>query len=144
MAGLDRLDTGSRSRKVLIVMSDGGDNASRATLEQVIDRARRSDATIYTIGLFNPADRDANPDALKSLAEATGGQRYLPRSPGPLLRACQQIAHEIRSSYTLAFEPSTRDGRYHRLRVEVSQSDGRRLTVRTRPGYFAPAAPVEP
>jgi Ca-activated chloride channel family protein len=139
IAGLDRLEMGSQSRKVLIVMSDGGDNASRATLDQVLDRARRSDATIYTIGLFEAGDPDANPGVLKSIAQATGGERFLPRSPAPLLRACQQIAREIRSGYTLAFEPPKRDGRYHRIRVELNRPNGRRVDVRTRPGYFAPA-----
>lgn len=139
MAGLDRLDEGSRSRKVLVVMSDGGDNASRATIAQVLERARRSDATIYTIGLFDPGNPDANPGVLKSLAQATGGERYLPRSPSPLLLACERIARDIRSSYTIAFEPSKRDGRYHRIRVEVDRTNGHRLAVRTRPGYFAPA-----
>ena len=139
MAGLDRLDEGSRSRKVLIVMSDGGDNASRATLDQVLERARRSGATVYTIGLFEPGDPDANPGVLKALAQATGGERYLPRSAGPLLLACQQIARDIRSGYTIAFEPSKRDGRYHHIQVQVARADGRRLPVRTRPGYFAPA-----
>jgi Ca-activated chloride channel homolog len=139
MAGLDRLDEGSRSRKVLIVMSDGGDNASRATIDQVLERARRSGATIYTIGLFDPGDPDANPGVLKSLAQATGGARYLPRSAGPLLLACKQIARDIRSGYTIAFEPSKRDGRYHQIQVHVDRANGPRLAVRTRPGYFAPA-----
>ena len=139
MAGLDRLDEGSRSRKVLIVMSDGGDNASRATIDQVLERARRSGATIYTIGLFEPGDPDANPGVLKSLAQATGGERYLPRSAGPLLLACKQIARDIRSGYTIAFQPSKRDGRYHHIQVQVGRANGRRLAVRSRPGYFAPA-----
>jgi VWFA-related protein len=138
MAGLDRLDEGTRSRKVLIVMSDGGDNTSRATIGQVLERARRSGAIIYTIGLFDPGDPDANPGVLKSLARATGGERYLPRSAGPLLVACKQIARDIRSGYTIAFQPSKRDGRYHRIQVDVARTDGGRLTVRTRPGYVAP------
>jgi len=139
MAGLDRLDEGSRSRKVLIVMSDGGDNASRATMDQVLERARRSGATIYTIGLLDPGDPDANPGVLKSLAQATGGKSYLPRSAGPLLLACKKIARDIRSGYTIAFEPSKRDGRYHQIQVQAARANGRRLAVRTRPGYFAPA-----
>jgi Ca-activated chloride channel homolog len=139
MAGLDRLDEGTRSRKVLIVISDGGDNSSRATLEQVLDRARRSDATIYTVGLFEPDDPDANPRVLKSLAETTGGERFLPQSPSALLFACKRIARDIRSGYTIAFEPARRDGKYHRIQVDVDRTDGRRLDVRTRPGYVSPA-----
>jgi VWFA-related protein len=137
MKGLDRLDEGSRARKVLIVMSDGGDNASRATLDQVIARARRSDATIYTIGLFDAGDPDSNPGVLEELARTTGGERFLPRSAGPLLLACQRIARDIRSGYTIAFEPSRLDNTYHRVRVEIAGTNGRRLKVRTRPGYVA-------
>jgi Ca-activated chloride channel homolog len=139
--GLDRLDEGSRARKVLIVMSDGGDNASRATLDQVLARARRSDATIYTIGLFDADDPDRNPGVLKELAQTTGGERFLPASAGPLLQACRRIAQDIRSGYTIAFEPSGLDNTYHRIRVEIARTNGRRLDVRTRPGYVALSPP---
>jgi len=139
MAGLDRLDEGSQARKVLIVLSDGGDNASRASLDQVLERARRSDAAIYTIGLFDRGDPDANPAVLKELARTTGGEHLLPASAGPLLRACERIARDIRSGYTLAFEPSRNDGAYHRIEVKVDRTD-RRLNVRTRQGYVAPSA----
>jgi VWFA-related protein len=142
VAGLDRLAEGSRARKVLVVMSDGGDNASRATLDEVVDRARRSDASIYTIGLFDDTDPDRNPGVLGRLADTTGGERFLPRSTGPLLQACRQIARDVRSSYTLAFEPTLLDGKYHRLRVTADAEDGRRLIVRTRPGYVATGRPV--
>jgi Ca-activated chloride channel homolog len=140
MAGLDRLDEGARARKVLIVMSDGGDNASRATLEQVLDRARTSNAEIYTLGLFDSDDPDRNPKVLAKLAELTGGERYLPRAASPLLMACQRIAREIRSGYTIAFAPPARDGSYHHVRVSVERPNGGRFDVRTRPGYIAPRA----
>jgi VWFA-related protein len=144
IAGLERLDEGSHARKVLIVISDGGDNASHATLEQVVERARHTDATIYTIGLFEPGDRDANPGVLKALAQMTGGERFLPSSPGPLLVACRRIARDIRSGYTIAFEPSRRDGKYHHVHVDIDRSDGRRLAVRARPGYIAPSSGQKP
>jgi Ca-activated chloride channel family protein len=137
MAALDRLALGSRARKVLIVMSDGGDNASDAKLDAVMKRARDSNASIYTIGLFTDDDLDRNPGTLKKLAEATGGERYLPRSPGDLLRACARIAREIRSGYTIGYVPPDRDGAFHRVRVVVDPAPPRKLTVRTRPGYFA-------
>jgi Ca-activated chloride channel homolog len=138
VTGLERLDGGSRPRKVLVLVSDGGDNASAATLAQVLERARASNAAIYTIGLFDDTDLDRNPRVLKSIANATGGERYLPRSAGPLLQACQHIAREIRSGYTIGYVPPVRDGAYHRIHVEVTAPDNnRKLTVRTRPGYFA-------
>jgi len=137
MAGLDHLALGSRPRKVLLVISDGGDNASEATLERVLKRARESNVAIYTIGLFDENDIDRNPGVLKRLAETTGAERFLPRSPSELLRACAQIAREIRSGYTIGFVPPDRDGAYHRIRVVVEPARPRRLIVRTRPGYFA-------
>jgi Ca-activated chloride channel family protein len=136
--GFDHLDQGARRRRVLVLISDGGDNASAATFDQVLDRARRSNVTIYTIGLFDEGAPDTNPGVLKKLAEATGGERFLPRSPGLLIQACEQIAREIRSGYILAYEPPARDGAYHRLRVQIAGAD-RGLAIRTRPGYFAAA-----
>ena len=137
IAGLDRIERGLRARKVLIVISDGGDNASRATLEHALAKARGSDAEIYTIGLFDSDDRDKNPAVLAAFAEATGGARYLPRSAGPLLQDCERIAKNIRSGYTLAYEPPAHDGSYRRVEVTVESQDQRRIVVRTRPGYFA-------
>jgi Ca-activated chloride channel family protein len=143
MAGLDHLALGSRARKVLVVISDGGDNASEATLDRVLKRARDSNAAIYTIGIYDEDDLDRNPRVLKSLAQTTGGERFLPRSAGDLLRACERIARGIRSGYTIGYVPPDRDGAYHRVRVLVNPSPPRRLNVRTRPGYFAERRTVQ-
>ncbi len=137
VAGFDRLQQAARARKVLILMSDGGDNASHATAQLVLQRARRSNVAIYTIGLFDDSDRDRNPRLLKWLAHDSGGERFVPRSPGPLLTACEHIAREIRAGYTIGYAPPARDGAFHRVRVVVAPQDGRRVEVRTRPGYFA-------
>jgi len=137
MDALDRLANGSRPRKVLILISDGGDNASHATREAVLARARRSNASIYTVGILDPGDPDSNPGLLKSLARDTGGERFLPQSAGPMLTACERIAREIRAGYTIAYAPPDRDGAFHRVRVEVKPGAGRQVQIRTRPGYFA-------
>ena len=137
LAGLDRLDQGARARKALVLISDGGDNASAAKLDVVLQRARKSNAAIYTIGLFDADDPDRNPGALKSLARDTGGERFLPRSAGPLMTACQHIARDIRAGYTIGYAPPDRDGHFHRVRVQIEPADPRHLDIRTRPGYFA-------
>jgi Ca-activated chloride channel family protein len=142
VAGLDRLAEGSRPRKVLVVMSDGGDNASAATLDRVLVRARNSNAAIYTIGLFEDEDLDRNPGVLKSLANTTGAERFLPRSSGELLKACERIAREIRGGYTIGYIPPDHDGAFHRVRVDIQPSA--RLTIRTRPGYFAAGPAARP
>jgi VWFA-related protein len=144
MEGLDYLAGGNRPRKVLVVISDGGDNASDAKLERVLARARESNAAVYTIGIYDEDDIDKNPGVLKSLARTTGGERYLPRSAGELLTACERIAREIRGGYTIGYVPPARDGAYHRVKVEMAPSAARGLNVRTRPGYFAAGPPAHP
>jgi VWFA-related protein len=144
VAGLDHLALGSRTRKALVVVSDGGDNASEATLDRVLARARVSNAAIYTIGVFDSDDMDKNPGVLKALAHATGGERFLPRSPGELLQACVRIAREIRSGYTIGYVPPDHDGMYHRIRVVVQPPTSQKINVRTRPGYFAAGGSSQP
>ena len=147
-AGLDRLSASTRERRVLVLVSDGADNRSRATLADVLARARAANVAIYTVGLFDATSLDRNPGVLKELAAATGGERFLPRSPGLMLQACQRIARDIRHTYMLAYVPPDRDGTYHEVRVKIEPSTVRgersgragRLTVRTRPGYVAAAA----
>jgi VWFA-related protein len=141
MAGLDHAAASTRERKVLILVSDGGDNASHASLADVLARARASSVIIYTIGLFDRDDPDANPDVLKKLARTTGGERFLPPSAGPMIRACTHVAREIRSGYTIGYVPPDRDGTFHHVRVQVTPSDHRKFLVRTRPGYFAAEGP---
>jgi len=121
----------------IVLVSDGGDNASRADRDDVLAMAQQQNVTIYTIGLFNMDDRDADPGVLKKLARETGGERFLPRSPGPLLAAVEHIAREIREVYTIGYAPPEADGNYHRVRVTVNAPDAKHLDVRTRPGYFA-------
>ena len=134
--GLDRLEHATQTRRILLLISDGGDNASKTALGDVLARAKRASVAIYTIGLFDKGAADQNPKVLKSLAQATGGQRYLPSSPSALLGICERIAREIRSGYTIAFTPPMPDGLYHELRVVVSPGPDR-LVARTRPGYTA-------
>ncbi len=138
LAGIERVRAGTSPRKVLIVLSDGGDNASAARLKDVLARARQADVTIYTIGLFDETDFDRNPGVLKALAHETGGSAFMPETPSGLLRVCRRIAHEIRSGYTLAFAPPDHDGAYHKVTVHVRAPEGERYIARTRPGYVAP------
>ncbi len=76
IAGLDYLNAGSRPRKALVVISDGGDNASQATLDQVLARARKSNASIYTIGVYDADEVDKNRGALE-VARRRHGRRTL-------------------------------------------------------------------
>ncbi|HXC44449.1 MAG TPA: VWA domain-containing protein [Candidatus Dormibacteraeota bacterium] len=145
-AALEHLKRGNRDKKVLIVISDGGDNTSKHTLPQIMAMARQSDAIIYTIGIFDEQDEDRNPHVLKQLAKDTGGETFLPESLKDLAPVCERIAHDIRNQYTLAYIPINRkrDGTYRAIQVKASGQGRGRLSVRTRTGYYAPTASPSP
>jgi len=81
-AALEHVKKGNRDKKVLIVLSDGGDNASRYKLGQILTMAGQSDAIIYTIGIYTEEDPDQNPNALRQLSKATGGEAFFPIRAG--------------------------------------------------------------
>jgi VWFA-related protein len=136
---LEELQAGSRDRKVLIVVSDGGDNASAHSLDQVMKLAGQSSAVIYTVGLFDEEDPDRNPGVLKRLAQATGGEAFLPTELSDVVAICERIARDIRHQYTIGYVPThlTHDGTYRSIRVRARAKDHGSLSVRTRTGYIA-------
>jgi VWFA-related protein len=138
--GLRRLDEGHRTRKVLVVVSDGGDNASTTRFGEVLDAALRKDVVIYAIGIYDRNDREAKPDLLRQLADATGGEAFFPRAPGEVTPILERVARDIRSGYTVGYVPSAEaDGaRRRRVRVDVRSPDGRKLAVRARTAYISP------
>jgi Ca-activated chloride channel family protein len=142
-AALKQLKRGSRDKKVLIVISDGGDNASyRSNLKQTMTLAVESNAVIYTIGLFDESDVERNPGVLKQLAHATGGEFFQPETIREVVPLCAQIARYIRNQYTIAYTPTNaaQDGAFRAILVRAKSSGHDRLVVRTRPGYYAPGA----
>lgn len=133
---LDRLQTGNRDRKALLVISDGGDNASVSGLQQVLTKAGQSGAVIYTVGIFDPNDYEKNPAVLRKIAKATGGEAYFPAQHSDTVAICERIAADIRSQYTLGYVSSnaTKSGAWRNIRV-VAHSGRTKFTVRARPGY---------
>jgi len=138
---LKHLQKASRDKKVLIVISDGGDNASTHTLNQVLRDAGRSVAIIYTIGLFDEDDKDRNPSVLKQMAHATGGEAFFPEQTSEVVSICKRIAVDLRNQYTMAYSPTnqTFDGSYRTIKVTANGPHGEKLLVRTRAGYIASA-----
>jgi Ca-activated chloride channel family protein len=137
-------ESGKKTKKVLLVITDGNDNTSNETLEQLVRKARQSEVLIYCIGLLNdeePREGRAAKRALKALAEASGGLDYYPKTLSEIETITPQIAHEIRNQYILAYSPlnAALDGTFRAIKVTVNAPG--HLTVRTRNGYFANAAP---
>lgn len=152
IGSLDHLKKGTRDKKVLLVVTDGEDNASRHSLENVVEQAQRADAVIYTVGVFSDDDIKHNHRAMKKartalsdLATATGGLAFFPETADDTEAICTQIAHDIRNQYTLAYYPTNeaRDGTFRTVSVQVTPPHGAgKLTVRTRTGYYAPRSPA--
>jgi Ca-activated chloride channel homolog len=134
---------GSRDKKVLIVISDGGDNASTHTLNEVLQAGNKSNIQVFTIGIFDPEDPDKNPAVLRQLARSTGGEAFVPNELGEVVSVCESIARDIRSQYTLAYLPSgvTQGGGYHSIKVLARGAGKTKLFVRTRSGYSHGGAP---
>ena len=141
-AALDHLKQGKSDKKVLVVISDGGDNASKHGFAQISEIAKASNVIIYTIGIFDEQDKDQNPGVLKRFAKETGGEAFFPKSSNETSSICERIAQDIRNQYTIAYVPalSKLDGGYRSVEVKVSSPRYGRLSARTRPGYFVPSA----
>jgi len=140
IASLDHLEHATHQKRTLIVLSDGDDNASSHSEADMLHRAGRSDALIYTISTVDFAHQTGNPGVLKRLASRTGGLAYFPRSEQDTVRAFTEAAGNIRRGYSIGYVPSVRgtDGEYRRVQVMV-RMPGRELNVRARDGYTAGA-----
>jgi Ca-activated chloride channel homolog len=139
-AGIEHLNTGTRDRKALVVLSDGGDNASRHKLDDVLQIAQRSSATIYAIGIYDQTNADRNPSVLRKIAELSGGRAYFPNSIDDLNKMWRDIAGGIRSQYTIGYTSSnrSRNGAFRKVNI-VASRNGRNLRVITRKGFVAPS-----
>ena len=134
----ERLQAGSRNKKVLVVISDGGDNASTHRLDEALKGAARSNALVYTVGIFEEADPYRNVQVLKRLAQISGGEAFFPGEVNELMAISERIAHDIRHQYTLGYisNSASKPGVYHSLRVVARGTDRRKFVVRARSGYI--------
>lgn len=153
-ASIDYLrEKGRKDKKVLLVVTDGNDNASAMTLEKLVQRAQQAEVLVYAIGILNEEERreaKRAERALEALTKATGGQAYFPNSVNEVNEIALKVAHDIRNQYVIAYSPTDEamDGTFRRIEVKAR---GRGLSVRTRTGYYAtrrgeelPSAPSAP
>jgi Ca-activated chloride channel family protein len=129
----------SITRRAIILLTDGVDNASNRKLAEAIDRAWKSGVMIYSIGI---GDRfrfeGVREDVLKKMSEETGGRAYFPRGPEDLTGDFKQIESDLRSQYLVAYAPADtpHDGSFHRIDVQIPNRPGVRVIHRR--GYYAP------
>ncbi len=139
-----------RDKKVLVVVTDGVDNSSIVSLEALVKVAQQSGVLIYAVGLLSEEDRRDATKAkreLTSLTEATGGEAFFPKELADVDHIAQEVAHDIRNQYTIAYTPSNTalDGSFREIKITVNAPG--HPTVRTRSGYYATpdqAAPKTP
>ncbi|MGD0498827.1 MAG: VWA domain-containing protein [Bryobacteraceae bacterium] len=129
-----------RDKKVLVVVTDGDDNASDISLENLVKAGQQSEVLIYTVGLLGDEERreaGRAERALKALAVATGGESYFPKELVEVDHIAHQVARDIRSQYLIEYTPenANMDGTYRQIKVAVNAPG--RPTVRTRSGYYA-------
>lgn len=137
--GLGRLRLGHREKKALIVVSDGGDNASRRKYGEVLTLARQSQAVIYAIGLVGESGQEENPKILERLCRDTGGLSFFPGAVEMVTEISVRIAQDLRQQYTVGYAPEkkTSTSAFRKVQVKVSAPGRGKMQVRTRPGYAA-------
>lgn len=133
-------EDGKWDKKVLLIISDGEDNASRSTLEQLVRRLQGSNAVVYAVGLLSNEDRRSAKRAeraLRNLSRATGGAAYFPESADDMHALTQQIARDIRNQYILGYKPDeNKKPGFRHVRIALT-GKARKYDARHRPGYFA-------
>lgn len=138
-------DEAKIDKKVLVVVTDGNDNTSTFPLEKLVQKAQNSEVLIYAIGLLNEEERreaKRAKRAIDALTTASGGLAYYPKELSEVERIANQVAHEIRNQYILAYSPTKQelDGGFRQLRVTVDAPG--KPVVRTRTGYYATPEPA--
>jgi Ca-activated chloride channel homolog len=127
-------------KKVLLVVTDGEDNASRENLEEAVERlSEENGPTVYTIGLLGEEKARRARRALETISEHTGGIAFLPKTLDDVDEISSEIAHDIRNQYTIGYRPSnpSDNGGYRTIHVDAKEKGYKHLVVRTRTGYYA-------
>lgn len=134
--------TDLNGRKVMLLYTDGGDTRSALRFPDLINLLKASDVTVYAIGVMDhrSSGRSEQRMILQQMAEATGGQAYVPMSVKELDKVYAQIEAEIRAQYTLGYVSANEktDGTWRKVEIKVMHSAGRDAKIRARKGYFAP------
>lgn len=133
---------GKHDKKVIVLVTDGDDNMSESTLEEVVRESQQREILVYAIALLSEEEHDAAKRAkaaLDLITKATGGHVWYPKDPEEVGRIALQVAHDIRNQYILGYTPAKEalDGSYRQIKVTVSAPG--HPSVRTRTGYYASA-----
>jgi Ca-activated chloride channel homolog len=138
-------ESSDKTRRAIILLSDGVDTSSRLKMSEAVDSALKSDAIIYAVGIGDSFSFDGvDEGSMRKIAERTGGRAYFPRNEDDLRVAFAQIQEELRSQYLIAYSPSnkSKDGSFRKVQIEVTNPELKKQNLRLtyRQGYFARSA----
>jgi VWFA-related protein len=131
---------GKLQKKILFVVTDGEDDASRESLEQAVHALQEENGpTVYSIGLLGEERQRRAKRALQTISERTGGIAFFPSTLDEVDSISSAVARDIRNQYTIGYRPTTPKsvGGYRTIRVEARAPGHGKMTVRTRSGYYA-------
>jgi Ca-activated chloride channel homolog len=133
--------TSDKTRRAIILLTDGQDTSSQKKMDAAIERAVKADSVIYAIGIGDEYYGGVNEGALRKVSERTGGRAFFPEDEAELRAAFAQIQVELRSQYLVAYSPTNknRDGSFRRVQIEIVNPELRKQSFRLsyRQGYFA-------
>jgi VWFA-related protein len=139
---LDHIEKGQHQKKAILLITDGVDNVSAKSLEETIDRVKRSRVLVYTMGLLSVTGGDKAETSLIKIAEASGGRAYFPEDADQARIMMERIARDLREQYTLGYFPTNpaRNGAWRSVRVTLTPPVGYspKLKVEYRHGYYGP------
>jgi Ca-activated chloride channel family protein len=143
--GVEKVQRGAHPKRALLLISDGQDNNSRYTYNELRRLLKESDVTLYGIGILGGNDAGSGlgmqgQGILDELASVSGGKAFFPRSNAEMDDIFEQIALELRHQYSIGYKPANfaNDGRWHKIKVKVTPPRGLpRLFVRSKEGYYA-------
>jgi Ca-activated chloride channel homolog len=141
LLGLDTMQKAQHQKKALLLITDGIDNASKSTIDQVVDRLKREQVLVYVVGLLSQSGGVASEESLIRIGEASGGRAYFPQTPEQARIMMDLIARDLREQYTIAYRPTNpaRDGSWRSVRVDITPPKGFPiLDANYRRGYYAP------
>jgi VWFA-related protein len=137
-------ESSDKTRRAIILVSDGYDTSSQYSLSTAVDAALKCDAIIYSIGIGDNFVEGVDEGSLRKISERTGGRAFFPRDETDLRVAFAQIQEELRSQYLVAYSPTkkTKDGSFRQVKIEVTNPELRKQNIRLtyRQGYFAQTA----
>ena len=146
VASADDLKRNARlEKKVLFVVTDGEDNASRETLEQAVKMLQDENGpTVYAIGILGEEEHQARAHGAGYHCRRTGGIAFLPKTLDEVDEISKTVAHDIRNQYSIGYKPTNpkATGGFRQIRVEAKAKGHGKLIVRTKSGYYATAGPA--